>query len=131
MHARALQHGAHRATSDDPGTSAGRTQQHHTRRSLALDGVRDRATDAGNLEEVLLRLFDSLGDGGRHLLGLAVADADHAVAVAHHDQRGEAEPPATLHNLGDAVDRHDTLEVRGLLLGRPATAAIATVPAAA
>src|SRR5262249_38262835 len=54
----------------------------------------------------------------------------HAVTVADHDQRGEAEATTTLHDLGDAVDRNHALEVRGLLLGRPATATVATVPAA-
>ena len=96
-------------------------QQHDAGRLLALDGVRDRALDAGDLEEVLLGLLDALGDRRRHLLGLAVADADGAVAVAHHDERGEAEAAAALDDLGHAVDRDDALDVRGLL-GRAASA---------
>ena len=52
-----------------------------------------------------------------------------AVAVADDDQRGEAEAPATLDDLGDAVDRHHALEMRGLLLRRPAAATVATIPA--
>jgi hypothetical protein len=76
--------------------------------------------DAGDREEVLLGLLDALGDRGGHLLGLPVPDADRAVPVADDDQRGEAEPPATLDDLGDAVDRDDALEVGGLVPGASA-----------
>ena len=50
MDAGALQHGAHRATGDDAGTGSGRAQHDHARGLLALDGVRDRALDAGHPE---------------------------------------------------------------------------------
>src|SRR5207237_2392478 len=66
-------------------------------------------------------------DGRGHLLGLAVADAHRAVAVADDHQCGEAEPAATLDHLGDAVDGHDALEVLRLLRGR--ATAVATVAA--
>ena len=58
-------------------------------------------------EEVLARLLGALLDGERHFLRLAVAEADPAVAVADHDERGEAEAAAALHDLGDAVDVDD------------------------
>jgi hypothetical protein len=125
----ALEHGAHRATGDDAGTGAGRLEQHDTGRRLALDRVRDGRGDARHAEEVLLGLLHALGDGGRHLLGLAVADPDRAVAVTHDDQRGEAEAPTALDDLGDTVDRDDPLDVRGLLLRPAPAAAVPTVPA--
>jgi hypothetical protein len=80
---------------------------------------------------VLLGLLDALGDRGRHLLGLAVADADGAVTVAHHDQRGEAEPATTLDDLRHAVDRDDPLEMRSLLryVARAPAAIAAPAPA--
>ena len=90
--------------------------------------MRDGALDTGDLEEVLLGLLNTLGDGGRHLLGLAVTDTDGAVTIAHHDQRGEAEATTTLHNLGDAVDRDDALNVRGLLGGSCAAVTALPVP---
>ena len=62
---------------------------------------------SGDGEEVLARLFGALLDRERHFLGLAVAEADAAVAVADHDERGEAEPTTALHDLGDAVDVDD------------------------
>ena len=70
----------------------------------------------GTLKKLLLGLLDTLGDRGRDLLGLAVADADHAVAVADDHQGGEAEATTTLDDLGDAVDRDDALDV-GALVG--------------
>src|SRR5581483_11343014 len=128
--ARALQHGPHRAAGDDAGTGAGRLQQHDARGLLTGARVRDGALDARHLEEVLLGLLDALGDRRGHLLGLAVADTDRAVAVAHHDQRGEAEAPATLDDLGDPVDRDHTLDVSGALVSASAAvvAAIAAFP---
>ncbi len=117
----ALEHGAHRATGDDAGTGAGRLEQHDAGGRLALDRVRDGRADARHAEEVLLGLLDALGDRRGHLLGLAVADADLAVAVAHDHEGGEAEATTALHDLGDAVDRDDALDVR-VLLDRAATA---------
>src|SRR5712692_1957253 len=100
MHARTLQHGAHRAAGDDAGPGAGWLEQHHARGLLALHGVRDGPSDPGHLEEGLLSRLDALGYRGGHLLGLAVADANRAVAVADDDQGGEAEPAAALDDLG-------------------------------
>src|SRR5207253_3553709 len=58
----------------------------------------------GDGEEVLLGLLDALLDGRRHLLGLAVAEADLAVAVAHGHEGGEREAAPALDDLGHAVD---------------------------
>src|SRR4051794_27366317 len=132
----ALEHGAHRAAGDDTGTGAGRLQQHDTGRRLTLHRVRDGAGDAGHLVEVLLGLLDALGDRRGHLLGLAVADTHGAVAVAHDHQRGEAEAPTALDDLGHAVDGPHALEEVALLGGRasgppPAVTAVAAVVTAA
>src|SRR5688572_10397606 len=100
----ALQHGTHRATGDDTGTGAGRLEEHHSGRRLTLHRVRDGAGDPRHGVEVLLGLFDTLGDRRGYLLGLAVADADLAVTVAHDHQGGEAEASTTLDDLGHTVD---------------------------
>src|SRR4051794_37588281 len=118
----ALEHGTHRTTGDDTGTGAGRLEQHDTGRRLTLHRVRDGAGDARHGVEVLLGLLDALGDGRGHLLGLAIADADLAVAVTHDHQGGEAEAPTTLDDLGHAVDGNHALDVVALL-GRRATGA--------
>ena len=137
VHPGALQHRAAGATGDHTGTRAGRTQHHNTGRGLALHGVNDGATDQRNAEEVLACFLHTLGDRRGDFLGLAVADTDHALAVADDDQRGEAEPAATLDHLGDAVDRDDPLQVVALVAAVAATTAttvaavVAPAPAAA
>src|SRR4029079_14441583 len=56
-----------------------------------------------------------LGDRGRHLLRLPVANADTARSVAHDDERREREPPAASNDLRHAVDRDDPLLVGTLV----------------
>src|SRR5699024_7409702 len=129
VHTRALEDRTHRSTRDHTRTRARGTQQHHARSGLTLHTVRDTARNARHTEEVLLRFLDALRDRGGHLLGLAVANADLSVTVTDDDQGREAETPTALNNLGHAVDCYDTLEMRGLLLGRPATATVLAVPA--
>src|SRR5690606_31158707 len=102
-------------------------QEDDTCGSLTLDGVRDRALDARDAEEALLRLLDTLGDSRGHLLGLPVADAYRAVAVADDDERREAEAAAALDDLRDAVDRDDALEELALV-ARVATVVPTVVP---
>src|SRR3954447_16137140 len=132
----ALEHGTHRATGDDTGTGAGGLQQHDTGRRLTLHRVRDGAGDARHVVEVLLGLLDALGDRRGHLLGLAVADADLAVAVTDDHQGGEAEAPTALDDLGHAVDGDHALDVVALLGGSapgapPAVTTVAAVITAA
>ena len=55
-------------------------------------------------DQVALGGFGRLADRFRHFARLAVAEADAALLVADHDQRGKAEALAALHDLGDAVD---------------------------
>src|SRR5215211_5913789 len=118
----AFEHRTGSAAGDHTGTGAGRAQHDHTGCGLTLHRVRDGATDQRNAEEALACLLDALGDRGRNFLGLAVADTDHAAAVADDDQRGEAEAPTALDHLGDAVDRDDTLEIVALLAAVAVTA---------
>ena len=61
--------------------------------------------------------LDALLDGQRDLVGLAVADADLRLLVAHDDERGEREAPAALDDLGDAVDLDDPLLEVGAAAG--------------
>src|SRR4029077_11227899 len=99
----AFQHRTRGDAVNDTATRSGRTQHYHTGGPLTLHRVDDRAADQRNPEEALASLLDTLGDRGRNLLGLAVADTDHPVAVTDDHQRGEAEPPTALDDLGDAV----------------------------
>ena len=107
MDAGLLEDGAGGATGDDAGTGGGGLEQHAARAHLADDRVDDRGAGQRDLEEVLAGLLGALLDGEGHLLGLAVAEADPAGAVADHHERGEGEPPAALDDLGHAVDVDD------------------------
>ncbi len=60
-------------------------------------------------EDVLSGLVVPLADRLGHLVGLAETDADVPRLVAHDDERAEAEAPAALDDLGDAVDVDDAL----------------------
>ena len=113
MDARQLEHGAHAAASDHARTGRGRLEQDAPRAEPAGRLMGDRAAVARDAEEVLLGALDALLDRQRHLVGLAVADAHDIAFVADHDQSGEREPPAALHDLGHAVDLdHSLLQVK-------------------
>ena len=73
------------------------------------DLVGDRLPVLRDGEEVLPRVLDGLRDRQRDLARLPVAEADAVDLVADDDERGEREPPAALHDLGDAVDLDDPL----------------------
>ena len=81
-------------------------------------------------DHVALGLLGRLADRLRHLAGLAGAVADAALAVADDDQRGEAEAPAALHHLGDAVDADELLDQLALLAVAVAVATAAVAPVA-
>src|SRR6266536_3562312 len=118
---------APRPAGDHAGAGRGGLEQDPGGRVLAEHLVRDGAADHRHREEALLGDLDALLDRRRHLAGLAVADAHPAVAVSHHDQGGEGEPPASLDHLGDAVDRDDPLlelRLRGIVPAR--TTAVVT-----
>jgi hypothetical protein len=69
----------------------------------------DRGAVLGHAEQVLLGPLDTLLDGDRNLVGLAVANADDRLLVTHDHQGREREAPAALDDLGDAVDLDDPL----------------------
>src|SRR5205085_7676321 len=77
------------------------------RAARALDLVWDRRALEVDLEHhlpgVLGRLFDGAGD----FVGLAIADADIATAIAGDDERAEAERSAALHDFRAAIDSDD------------------------
>src|SRR5690606_33591074 len=107
LHAGLLEDGPGGTAGDDAGTGGGGLEQHPPGADAADDLVGDRGAGEGHLEEVLAGLLGALLDGEGHLLGLAVAEADPAVAITDHDEGGEAEATTALHHLGDAVDVDD------------------------
>ncbi len=68
---------------------------------LPVSGIRRHATTCR---------VDGLAHRLRHFIRLARRESDFALTVANGDERVEREPPATLHDLGDAIDRDHVLE---------------------
>ena len=96
--------------------------------------VQRAAVAQRNADHRLLGGRGRLGDGFRHFARLAVTEAGAALAVADHDQRGEAEALAALHGLRDAVDVDELLDQLLAAFVVAATAAatvVATATAAA
>nr|GFC72483.1 hypothetical protein [Tanacetum cinerariifolium] len=103
--------GAHRATCDDAGALRRRAKRHAAGTEVAVTIMMQRATLAErDADHRLLGSCRRLGDGFRHFACLAMTKADPALAVAHDDQRREAEALAALHRLRDAVDVNQLLD---------------------
>ena len=64
----------------------------------------------GDADHGTLGRFGRLADGFGHFARFAMAEADAAALVADNDERREAEAPAALHHLGDAVDMHELVD---------------------
>ena len=103
MDARHLQDGAGGTTGDDAGTGGGGLKHHASGPGLADDRMGDGGPGERHVEHVLARFLDPLLDGQTGFLGLAVAETDATVAVAHDHEGGEGETPATFHHLGHPV----------------------------
>src|SRR5436190_3797183 len=127
-HAGALEHGAHGPAGDDAGPGRGRLEQHAPGAVVTDDLVRDGRAREGDLDHAAAGGFDGLANRLAHLVRLAGGHPDASLPVAHGDERVEAEAPAALHDLRDAVDGNDVLDepvALALSLAR-----IATLPAA-
>src|SRR3546814_1373657 len=105
--------------------SLGGAHHHAPGAEAALDVVVQGAALAQrHADHLLLGLVGRLADRLRHLAYLAVAVADPAAAVADHHQGGEAEAPAALDDLGDAVDADQLLnQFRLVVVALPAVIA--------
>jgi hypothetical protein len=126
----ALKHCTHWAAGDNTGTRRGWSQKDNACCCFTLHWVRDGCLNPRNLEEVLLSLFNALGDRGWNFFSLAVTNAYGAFAIANHNKCGEAEATAALDDLGNAVDGDNTLYEWGLFNWRLAVFATATTLAA-
>src|SRR3954447_12426841 len=122
-----LHAGPHALAGGDAGARARRDEDDGAGAAGPLDLVRDRGALEVHLEHLLARVLGGLLDGRRHLVRLAVADADIALSVAGNDECAEGEGSAALDDLGAAVDAYD-----GGLDARAVVAAVASAgPAAA
>jgi hypothetical protein len=66
--------------------------------------MRNRCTVTWDAVKVLLGLLNTLLDGDRNFVGLAVTDANNFALITNYYECGEAEPTAALNYLGDAVN---------------------------
>jgi len=57
--------------------------------------------------ELLLGMFDGLGNGFGNLRRFAFADPDPPLLITHNHQRGEIKPLSTFHHFGHTVDKND------------------------
>src|SRR5438876_181343 len=109
-----LNHGPDRTAGNDAGAWRGGLQHDDGARGLTEDLMRNGREHERDVEHGLARRLGRLGDGGRHLAGLALPDADPPVAVADDDHGAEGEAPAALDDLGHAPrPADDALDVPG------------------
>src|SRR4029079_16772860 len=101
----ALHHRANRAAGDHTGARRRGLHPHLPCAVLADDLVRDRRSRERHRDEAAPRGLDGLPHRLGHFVRLARREAHLPLAVADGDERVEAEPATTLHDLRDAVDR--------------------------
>src|SRR5436309_6622547 len=109
-YAGALEHGSHGPAGDDAGSGRGRLEQHAPGAVVTDDLVRDGRARERDLDHAAAGGFDGLANRLAHLVRLAGGHPDASLSVAHGDERVEAEAPAALHDLRDAVDGNDVLD---------------------
>src|SRR5437773_3278452 len=103
------QHRAHRAAGDDAGSGRGGFQKHAPGAVVPDDFMRDGRARERDLDQAAAGGLDGLAHRLAHLVRLTGGDPDSSLPVAHRDERVEAEAPAALHDLRDAVDGNDVL----------------------
>src|SRR5205823_14638569 len=91
--------------------------------------MRDGRARERDLDQAAAGSFDGLAHRLAHLVRLAGGDPDASLPIAHCHERVEAEAPATLHDLRDAVDGNDVLdEPVALALSLARVAPLPTAP---
>src|SRR5207302_678206 len=121
-----LDHGPDGAAGDDAGSRRGGLQHDDGAGGLTEHLVGNGREHEGDVEHGLARLLGCLGDGGRHLTGLALPDTDPPVAVTDDDHSAEREAPAALDDLGHAPrPADDALDVARPGFVVPAVPAVA------
>ena len=125
-----LEDGADATAGDQAGTRGGRAKEDDATIAAADDFVGNGIAAHVDGAEGAMGALGALADGIGDLLGLAVADADAALAVTSDHEGGEVEATTTLGGLAATVDVHDLLVVgRGgaiIPTGRARSAALAT-----
>src|SRR6478735_9321020 len=100
----AFQHSTHRASGDNASTMCGRTDHHLSSAILSELLVRNSALHYRNLDEILLRIVNSLSDCFLYFLRFAQAMTYYAIAIAYNYECRKGECAAALCSFHYAVD---------------------------
>ncbi len=123
MHAERLEHGAHRAASDNAGAGRRSAQNDPARAMTAVDVVMQRPAFAQrHTDQSALGGFSSLADRFGNFSRLAMTKADAALLVADNNESGEAEASTALDHFSDAIDVDQTIHELAIALFTIATA---------
>ena len=57
---------------------------------------------------MLFSIVDTFRNGIRYFVGFTKSITHNTISIANHDDRREAEPASTLHNLGYPFDGNDS-----------------------
>ena len=112
-----LEDGAHSTTGLYTGTGSCGLHENAGTTEFRLLLVRDGRVDDGNLHEILLRILDTLGDGGGDFVSLTETIANNAVLVSDDNDRRETEVTTTFGDLGHSLNGDKSVlefKVRGL-----------------
>src|SRR6267142_1553976 len=101
------------------------------RTMFADDLVRDRPARERHFCHLAARGLDGFAHRFADLVRLAGRDSHVALAVPDRDERVEAEAPAALHDLRDAIDRDDVFHHAVVVAPTPVVAPLATPAPAA
>src|SRR5690606_29831164 len=127
LHAGGFEHRAHTAAGDQAGAGRGGLEEDLAAVGHAEHVMGNRVALELHVDHVLVGVGGALPDRLGNFVGLAVADADLALAVADNGERGEAEAAAALHDLGAAVDEDDLLDHLRAVGGSGLVAVVATL----
>jgi hypothetical protein len=98
---------ANRSAGNNPSPVDGRLEQHMLAAKEAMHFMRDRSALERDVNEVLLGLFDGLGNGNWDFGSFPFANSNPTMAVTDDDQRAEVKPLAPLHHLCHTVNEDD------------------------
>src|SRR5688500_3507129 len=101
----AFHDGAYGTAGDHSGSGCSRLHQNFSRTMTPHDFVRNRSARHRDARHVAARAVDRLANRLGNFVSLSRRKSYLALTVAHGDESIEREPPAALHDLGDAIDR--------------------------
>src|SRR5687768_1879070 len=106
----AFHDGAYGTAGDHPCSGCSRLHQNFSRTMAPHDFVRNRSARHRDARHVAARAVDCLAHCLGNFVSLSRRETYLALTVAHGDEGIEREPPAALHDFGDAIDRDNVFD---------------------